>query len=106
MQIGQLDRRIVLESPTLVANSYGEETITWSDYLTVWAMVEWKGGSEKEESDKLTAKSKVVFTVRNLGNLVDETYRILYKTKYYYIQAINEIDGREMFLELLTENRD
>jgi len=106
MQIGQLDRRIVLERPTLVANSYGEETITWSDYLTVWAMVEWKGGSEKEESDKLTAKSKVVFTVRNLGNLVDETYRILYKTKYYYIQAINEIDGREMFLELLTEEKD
>ena len=106
MQIGQLDRRIILESPTLVANSYGEETITWSEYLTVWANIEWNGGSEKEESDKLTATTKVVFTVRNLGNDVDETYRVLYKSKYYYIQAINEIDGREMFLELLTEQKD
>lgn len=106
MEIGQLDRRIALERPSLVSNSYGEETITWVSYLTVWAHLDWKGGMEREESDKLTATTKVVFTVRNLGNDVDETYRVLYKSKYYYIQAINEIDGREMFLELLTEEKD
>ena len=106
MQIGKLDRRVVLESPTRVTNSYGEETLVWGEYREVWAMVEWNGGDEKEESDKITAKTKNTFTIRNIDITVDETYRILYKTKYYYIQAINEIDGREMFLELLTENRD
>jgi len=106
MQIGELDRRITLESVVKTTNDYGEEVLSWNTYLTVWAAVEWNGGMENEESDKITATSKVVFTVRNIGNAVDETYRILYKTKYYYIQAINEIDGREMFLELLTEQKD
>ena len=106
MQIGKLDRRIILQNPTTTANAYGEEVISWSNYLIVWANVEWKGGMENEESDKLTATSKVMFTVRNIGNAVNPTYRILYKLKYYYIQAINEVDGREMFLELLTEQKD
>ena len=106
MQIGKLDRRIILQNPTKTANAYGEEVISWSNYLIVWANVEWKGGMENEESDKLTATSKVMFTIRNIGNAVDTNYRILYKLNYYYIQAINEIDGREMFLELLTEQKD
>ena len=106
MQIGKLDRRIVFERPFKTANAYGEEVISWGTYLTVWANVEWNGGMENEESDKLTATSKVMFTVRNIGNAVNPTYRILYKLKYYYIQAINEVDGREMFLELLTEQKD
>lgn len=106
MQIGELDRRITFESVVKTANAYGEEVLSWSTYLTVWASVEWNGGMENEESDKLTATSKVAFIVRNIGNAVNTDYRILYNSKYYYIQAINEIDGREMFLELLTEQKD
>jgi len=106
MQIGKLDRRIILQIPIKTANDYGEEVISWGLGLTVWANVEWTGGMENEESNKLTATSKVMFTIRNIGNAVDPTYRIIYKLKYYYIQAINEVDGREMFLELLTEQKD
>ena len=106
MQIGDLDRRIVLEAPTKVSNTYGEETLTWATYRTVWAKVDWKGGSEKVEKEKITATSKVLFYIRNLDISINEEYRISYDSKYYYINVINEIDGRDRFLELETDNKD
>ena len=106
MQIADLDRRVTFENPTKTANNYGEETLDWSTYKTVWAKIDWKGGGENEESEKLTATSKVVFHVRNidLANLTTET-RINYDSKYYYVRAINEI-GREQFFEIMTEQKD
>ena len=47
------------------------------------------------------------FFIRNLdlADLTEKT-RISYDSKLYYIQAINEIEGRESFLEIITEQRD
>lgn len=106
MQIGDLDRRILIEVPTKTANSYGEETLIWTTYRVVWAKMEWKGGSEKEETQRITATSKLVFTVRNLDISINEQNRISYNDKYYYIKVINEIEGREKFLELETTEKD
>lgn len=106
MQIGDLDRRIILEVPTKNANSYGEEVLSWAVYRTVWAKIDWKGGSEKVEKEKITATSKVLFYIRNLDISINEEYRISYDSKYYYINVINEIDGRDRFLELETDRKD
>ena len=102
MQIGDLDRRIRIEVPTKTANSYGEETLIWESYRIVWAKMEWKGGSEKEETQRITATSKICFYIRNLDISINEQNRISYDGKYYYINVINEIEGRESFLELET----
>tara|TARA_R110000824_G_scaffold19865_1_gene76039 strand:+ start:444 stop:770 length:327 start_codon:yes stop_codon:yes gene_type:complete len=106
IQISDLDRRIDLQSPTRSANSYGEQTITYTAYRTVWAKVDWEGGGMNEESEKLTGTSKVTFYIRNLDllHLTTET-RILFDTKYYYIHVINEIEGRKKFVEILTEEK-
>tara|TARA_R110002051_G_scaffold280089_1_gene341630 strand:+ start:6516 stop:6836 length:321 start_codon:yes stop_codon:yes gene_type:complete len=106
MQIGSLDRRIVIEEPSTSPDDFGELIITWSTYRTVWADVNWKGGNEREELQRITATSKVVFTIRNLSIAVTEMMRINYDSKYYYIKVINEIDGRDAFLELETEQKD
>lgn len=106
MQIGDLDRRIIIEVPTKTANSYGEETLSWATYRTVWAKMEWKGGSEKEETQRITATSKICFYIRNLEISINEQNRINYNGEYYYINVINEIEGREKFLELETQKKD
>ena len=106
MRIGELDRRIVIEEPTVTQNTYGEQISSWSTYRTVWAKMEWKGGSEKEETERMTATSKVCFFIRNLDISITEQNRILYDSKYYVINVINEIEGREAFLELETTIRD
>tara|TARA_R110002050_G_scaffold2385_2_gene13910 strand:+ start:3029 stop:3349 length:321 start_codon:yes stop_codon:yes gene_type:complete len=106
MQIGDLDRRIRIEQPIKTANSYGEETLVFSTYRTVWAKMEWKGGGEKEETQRITATSKICFYIRNLDISINEQNRINYDGQYYYIKVINEIEGRESFLELETEQKD
>ena len=107
MQLGHLDRRVTLQNYVTSAYSYGELIESYSDYRTVWAKVDFTGGSQSDEFDRITAISKLKFFIRNLdlANLTEKT-RISYDSKLYYIQAINEIEGRDSFLEIITEQRD
>ena len=123
MTIGELDRRITLEYPKFASTDYGDlivdEYIPWRD---VWAKVEWDGGSETNETDKITATTKVSFYIRNLdldefitgtgGSLDNPTmsWRIQYidggLKKYYYIHNIEQIEGRDAFMKIITQEKD
>lgn len=108
MQIGELDRRIYLYNPTTHTDTYGEVSVSdWSLYTTRWANVLWKGGEDGEEDDKLTSMSKVHFYIRNqsLGSLTVQT-KIKFDDLEYFIKVINQVDGRQGFLELIAENKD
>jgi len=119
MLIGDLDRRIIIEQPTVSINNYGEVAIdSWIEVRTVWAKVEWVGGSEGEDSDKITATTKVNFYIRNLDldNFVSGSgaatmsHRIKFTSegvaKYYYLHNVEQIEGRERFLKIITEEKD
>jgi|TARA_R100000084_G_scaffold107957_1_gene69358 SPP1 family predicted phage head-tail adaptor len=113
MQIGELDRRITIQSYSASQDAYGEAIKTWSNLISLWANVNFKGGSTKDIAERVTATSKVIFTIRNYGSTVDtinESMRVKYKdrgvAKHYYINVINEIDGRDGFLELETEQKE
>lgn len=105
---GDLDRRIEIQTLSTTANDYGEYTRSYSTYRTVWAAVEWKGGSEKmDESGKITGMSKLHFYIRNLDlpNL-DLQSRIVFESKNYFPKVINQIEGRTAFLEIICEYKD
>jgi len=119
MLIGELDRRITIEQPAVTGNDYGETVIdSWITYRTVWAKVEWKGGVEGEDADKITATTKVNFYIRNLdvdAFLDSDTaatmeHRIAFApqsvTKYYYLETVEQIEGRERFLKIITKQKD
>ena len=113
MQIGELDRRITIETFSTDPDGYGEAIKTWSVLINVWANINWKGGNTKDIAERVTATSKVVFTIRNYGSTIDsidESMRVKYRdrgvTKYYYINVINQIDGRDGFLQLETEQKE
>ena len=99
MTIGELDRRIEIYNVSTSANSYGELTRSYSLFRTVWAAIEWKGGSEKmDESDKITGMTKLHVYIRNLdmSNLSLQS-KIVYDSKDYFIKVINQIEGRTIF---------
>ena len=102
LAIGDLDRRIKIESPTATTNNYGERTFAWATAYTVWAKIDWKRSNRKEESQEQVQGTDVVFYVRNLGVTILSTYRISYDSKTYIIHGIKEIDGREKFLQIET----
>lgn len=106
--IGQLDRRVSIDTLSTIANDYGELKRSYSLFREVWAFIEWKGGSEKmDESDKITGMTKLHVYIRNLdmANLSLQS-RITYDSEYYFPKVINEIDGRDSFLEIICENKD
>ena len=106
--IGDLDRRVSIYSVATTANNYGELTRTYSLLREVWAKIEWKGGSEgTDESEKITGMTKIHVYIRNLdmGSLSLQS-RINYDGKEYFPKVINEIDGRNAFLEIICENKD
>ena len=106
--IGDLDRRVSIYTVATTANNYGELTRAYSLFREVWAKIEWKGGSEKtDESLKITGMTKIHVYIRNLdmGNLSLQS-RIDYDGKEYFPKVINEIDGRDAFLEIICENKD
>ena len=119
MTIGELDRRVSIEEPRTSINAYGEsQKDSWALVREVWAKVEWKGGNEGEDSDKITATTFVNFYIRNLDlddflNGVDAptmAHRISFRpqnvTKYYYLEKIEQIEGRERFLKIVTKEKD
>ena len=122
MTIGELDRRVVIQYPQPGNNDYGEFVEgEWSDFRTVWAKIDWDGGSIKNQTDKITGITKVDFYIRNLdmsnwlqGTQTDAgptlSWRIKYTQntldKYYYVHNIEEIEGRDAFLKITTEQKD
>lgn len=108
MTIGELDRRVSIYSVSTSANSYGELTRSYSLLRTVWAAIEWKGGTEKmDESDKITGMTRLHIYIRNLdmSNLTLQS-KLVYDSKDYFPKVINQIDGRTAFLEIICENKD
>tara|TARA_R110002020_G_scaffold362035_1_gene574474 strand:- start:227 stop:610 length:384 start_codon:yes stop_codon:yes gene_type:complete len=126
MQIGDLDRRISIEESAWnddkSQDDFGQPNNyslgTWSSVgpaTTVWAHMEWLDGSLSEESDKTTATEKVKFTIRAIGWNNANYYKVLSssrikwsaggKHRYYYIDSVKWIDGRDQFIELEAEEK-
>ena len=106
LKIGELDRRIVIQTYETTIDNYGEKTLAWATLYTVWAKVDWKKSNREEDSQQLVQNSDLTFYIRNVGVDILSTNRIFWENKYYYIHGIKEIDGRDQFLELETKLKD
>ena len=106
LSIGQLDRRITIDKPTITIDDYGERIETWATLYTLWAKADWKASDRKEESQEQVNITDLVFYVRNLGVTIIPSYRITFDSETYIIHGVKQIDGRERFLELETKIKD
>mgnify|MGYP000362650171 CR=1 FL=1 len=106
MNIGKLDRLVTIQAYTTSRSSSGEPLETWANLTNgiVWASLRNTAASEKVENEQLVAIVSTTWNIRYLST-VNETQRILYNSKYYYITGI-KIHGRNEFMELTTELRD
>ena len=111
LSIGQLDRRIELQTPVYTQDRFGEEVITYQTLSSLWAHVDWKSSRRKEESQEQVQGTDVVFYIRQVGfasSIVIKmgTYRIEYDSNTYIIHGVKQIDGRDKFLEIETKLKD
>ena len=106
MNIGALDRKIVIQTPTTVRSATtGEATQTWATLATVWATVTYPSqnfsGNEGQEMGRETATIPVNFTIWH-RNDVNEGMRISYDSQYFDITRINKVGQRNEMLKLVT----
>src|SRR5665648_151037 len=101
---GQLDRRITFQQATQSRNTNGEVVDTWTDYASRWASIEYGGGGDVVEGDRLLAQSMNKFTVR-YDSRINKSMRIKYKHWFYNIIRLTE-QGRNDFLILDCETTD
>lgn len=93
MNIGQLDSKIVIESETLVNNTYGEPVATWAIFHTAFAQEYNVSVKEQEEASRITATNMVKLKIRFFAG-IHEDMRILYNSNYYDIIGIQKL-GRD-----------
>ena len=104
MNIGFLDRRIVIQSASRTADAYGQTVPTWNTYVTCWAALDNKAASSSVLQEQETSTNRVTWRVRSstLTRAVTPKYRISYGGDIYNILAVQEI-GRKSELHFITE---
>jgi SPP1 family predicted phage head-tail adaptor len=113
MRTGSLSERIKIQKPVASKNAYGEfMPEVWTDVKEVWAKVtplmpglSGVGRTETFQADQLVAHTIYQFTIHYPDFSIFETYRILWRGKYYYIRSIHE-KLRDVALEIFTQKKD
>lgn len=105
MRGGKLDRRIIIQQKTESTDSYGQRTLTWATYSTVWANTMEMLGKEDDDSNNRSTKREVQFRIRYNSNFTNEM-RVIWESEYYKIEDIKELgrrDGMILKTMLLTQ---
>jgi len=97
MNIGRLDRKIVIQVQNFATNAIGEYTTTWDTFHNAFANVQRVSGTETVDADQVTATNKVKFKIRYFAG-INESMRIVYNSNYYDILEIQELDREALWL--------
>ena len=104
MNIGFLDRRIIIQSASRTADVYGQTVPSWATYVTVWAALDNESASSAVLEEQETSTNRVTWRVRSSTQTraVTPKYRISYGGDIYNILAVQEV-GRKNELHFITE---
>lgn len=103
--IGAMRERVELQNVTEAQSTSGFPAETWATAATVWAEVTYSilPSDESQMADRKVAVQVANFRIRMRTDVTEKT-RILYRSNYFDIAAIEETPGRE-FLILQAEKR-
>ena len=103
MRSGELDRRIVLQSPSATRSATGAEVTTWADVATVWAAVKREKGGESDAAEARQQMAAVVFRIRWRAGVLPG-WRVSFDGRLFDVADVREL-GRREGLELVAAAR-
>jgi SPP1 family predicted phage head-tail adaptor len=109
MEAGNLSNRVSVQEPVSVPDGYGGKTVTWTNYLDIWAMIEPLKGRAlyyaQQIDEKVDARIVVRYSAAGAKNtsLIQPGWRIVQNGIVYRISAIVDPDMRKEVLELTCE---
>jgi SPP1 family predicted phage head-tail adaptor len=109
MRAGKLRYLITIQRQTGATDTTGNETLTWKTYATVWAWIEPYVGSARAGREEFAGSQMVGLDytrvhLRYLAGLAPKD-QILYGTRVFDIQAVNNRDERNAEMELICKER-
>lgn len=97
---GEMRHYLTFEAKSAApVDEHGQRALTWSEVRSLWAKLEVKQASEVMEGDRKVQVSNFIFTLRYVDGL-NSTMRILYRARYYSINAIYDKDGTGKWLTI------
>ena len=102
MDVGALDRRILIEVPTATRDAYGATVPGWTTLTTVWGNVIPIMGTERQQQGTQVATAFFRITIRYRADFDTKARVTIDGTKVALVRSINEL-GRRDWSELFCE---
>lgn len=99
MKTEELRYQITIQKYNVSTNENEFEEEIWQDCITCKAKIENLHGREYFEAAVVQAENTVKFTIRFLKD-IDETMRIKFRDKNYYINSIDNIKYGNRYMEI------
>ena len=93
LQPGLLRDNIIVQRKTVIKDTYGAETVIYSDHLYLRANADYKGGNKGINNEEIFSSRTIIFTTYFRD--INETDLIIYDENEYKITFIAEIGYRE-----------
>lgn len=103
MNFGNMDRKIMIQSPPTAKDDGGELSGSWTLECSPWAMVKHDSSSESNDEGTEAMADVLTFTIRHRPGITSGM-RVVYGGDTYEILGIKEV-GREEYLELSAVHR-
>jgi head-tail adaptor len=105
MNIGKLDRLVVIKQATFTQDGFGENIASNSTLATVWARFEFEKGKAGYEADTFIGTAPAKMTIRYRSDIqISPKHYIEYNSKDWFIRSVEEI-GRKEGLILRVEEK-
>lgn len=100
MRAGRLRHQVTIQEKVVVQNDYGEEEITWSDVVTLWASIEPLRGQEFTQYRREGAELTTRIVTRHYPGIVPEM-RATEGAHAWDILSVINVDERDRELHLM-----
>jgi SPP1 family predicted phage head-tail adaptor len=106
MRGGQLTRYIAIQQRGTSRDTFGQQVETWTTLKSVYAYIEALSGNDRAAAQSIATDVSHRVTVRYDAIFDDPrvaaTYRILYGSRVFHIQAALNVDESNRTIELLA----
>lgn len=101
---GEMRHRVTIQQAVKTVDSFGQPIVTWQDlYVNEPAKYEPVNGAEIQRGRQTVANAKAIFTVRYREGY-QTTMQVVINGEAFGITYINQVDGRNRYLELIASN--
>jgi len=100
MDIGDFNKRIILQSQSSTYDLAGQQVESWSTFATVWANIKHNSGLETIKSDALASTVKTSIRIRYLSG-VHAGMRVIYSGLQYEVTAVLPHVDEKRYIDLV-----